>query len=460
MKSSLTFKKASVSRFIALAQVLLLVTYLTLNILNVGGGGAALPLLAGFLVFSGVNLLLAFSRGHSAVRMHFLVFLLFVAWLALRVLVDLQDVEYLKKITVATTSGVLLFFLVGTFARHALDKIILAERGVWLRGLLSLFLLASILVFLGFNNTLLDGGGVFYMEGVEGDYQRPGNFMIFSFVMCSFVYLVFSAHPYTRKYTSLFFWYVIYTLIMVLNLISSQAMGSNTATACVLAIYLMTAVFSLLVFNKIIRRKYVVGHLVFPYSKLIFKKIFKYSVMVFFFAMTAAFVSLQITGFDLQRTRIFGFGAGESTSVSSRLEILRETGVDQMGYSPVFGNLDVARLTTGDAGRTLHSFIPNVIAELGLVGLFIVVVLFVLIIINLLDVMRCSKRNEFGFIQALIGFWLLLVFIFFFLYSNLAVGKEWSVLWFFIGFAVSVFAGDADIKKQKEFDVGCGVQMK
>lgn len=455
--NSLTFKKASVSRFIALAQVLLLVAYLTLNILNVGGGGAALPLLAGFLVFSGVNLLLAFSQVHSAVRMHFFVFLLFVAWLALRVLVDLQDIEYLKQITVATTSGILLFFLVGTFVRDALDKIILAERCVWLRGGLSLFLLASFLVFLDFNHKLLDGGGVFYMDGVEGDYQRPGNFMIFSFVMCSFVYLVFSAHPDTGKKTSLFLWFVVYTLIMLLNLISSQAMGANTATACVLAVYLITAVFSFLFFNEILRKEYVAGRLIFPWSKLVFKKIFKYSVVVMFFGMTAAFVFLQVTGFDLQKTRVFGFGTGENTSVNSRLEILQETGFDQVGYSPVFGNVDVARLTTGDAGRTLHSFIPNVFAELGFVGLFIVLVLCSLVMINLLNLMRCSERNEFGFVQASIAFWLFLVFMLFLLYSNLAVGKEWSVIWFFIGFSVSILAGDGRCQKTKDLNVGCGV---
>lgn len=438
----LTFKKANVSRYIAFAQILMLTAYLTLNILNVGAGGTAKPLLSGFLVLSGVNLFLAFSQGYSALRMHFFVFLLFVTWLSLRVLVDLQDVEYLKEVTVGTTSGILLFFLVGSFARQGLNDIILAERVVWLRSLLILFLLASFRVFLDFSGALLDRDDIFFMEGVEGDYQRPGNFMIISFVMYSFVFLVFSAHPDTKKIFSFFLWFFVYTLIMSLVLISSQMIGSNTATACVLVVYLITAVSSFLFFNKILRNKYVAGRLILPWSKLVFKKIFKYSVAVLFFGMAAAFVSLKASGFDLQKTRIFGFGTGENTSVSSRWEILQVAGLDQIGYSPVFGNVDVARLTTGDAGRTLHSFIPNVMAELGLVGFFMVLVLCSMVVINLLNLMKCSGKNEFGFIQASIGFWLFLVFIFFFLYSNLAVGKEWSVIWFFIGFSVSFLAGD------------------
>lgn len=51
--------------------------------------------------------------------------------------------------------------------------------------------------------------------------------------------------------------------------------------------------------------------------------------------------------------------------------------------------------------------------------------------------------------QVIINLWLLFVLLFLFLYANLSVGKSWPVMWFYLGFAVSVFVFDKSTRKIK-----------
>ncbi|MBD9399642.1 hypothetical protein [Pseudomonas sp. PDM11] len=425
--------------YVALGKLLLLFAYLVLNVLNVGEGGTALPLLGIFFVLSSTAVLLSFSQCRTAVHWHLFVFLLFVAWLTYRILVDLNDIAHVKKLTVATTSGILLFFLLGTFARQALDRINATGGVIWLRSLLVVLFLFSAWVFFSFNNRLLSSDEIFYMEGVNGDYQRPGNFMIFLFIMCSFIFLSLVCRLKANKKKNLFVCLLAYFSMAILNLVSSQAMGANTATACILAIYMMSAVLALLYADEDIRDRYWRGMLSFPFSMYLFKRLVRYSLVVAVFSAVATFALVQITSFDLQKTRVFGFGSGVNSSITSRVEIFREEGKGQIGNALFFGNLDVARLTSGDPGRTLHSFVPNIIAELGLIGLSIVAWLLILIAQKIFVFMRSSANEETGFLLASIGLWLFFTLGFLFFYANLAVGKEWSVMWFFLGFAVNVF---------------------
>lgn len=435
--SFLRLKKILLNQVIAVFQVLLLLSYFTLNIINVGEMGTALSLLIGFFILAGVELFLRLLRGYLSIKLYFLVFLIFVAWLSFRVLIDLQDIERLKQTTVATTGGVLLFFLLGALARRALNTMALNGRLGLVKWGLAFFTISSVFVFFDFQPRL-SRSDILFIEDVDGGYQRPGNFMIMLFLMASFLYLSIAAHFQTKRPVRLLLWLVVYSVGMLFSLISSQMIGSNAATANILAIYLMAVVFSFLVFSVAIRRDFLNGNLALPLSKSSLKKIMNYSLCVALISVFVASVVMQITEFDLNKTRVFGFGTGENNSINSRIEILKETGIDQVGYSPFLGSVDVARLTTGETGKTLHSFIPNVIAELGFFGLCIIVLLFSLFLRSLIKEMKPNTRNEHGFILAMLSFWLLFVFVFLFIYANLAVGKEWPVMWFFLGISACV----------------------
>jgi len=201
------FKKNSFNHLAYFIQILLLVVYLSLNIINVGQDGTALPLLAGFVFFAGYYFLLALLKYRLTIRKHFFVFLLFVFWMSLRIIIDLQDLEHLKQITIATTGGVLLFFLIGTFVRKALDNTVFKGKIHYYKLFLILYFIIGLSIFMSFKARLtrLD---IFYIEGVAGGYQRPGNFMIMLFdyvIYDCFICFYYSSNTVNYKKNNLFY---------------------------------------------------------------------------------------------------------------------------------------------------------------------------------------------------------------------------------------------------------------
>lgn len=85
--------------------------------------------------------------------------------------------NHLKQLTVATTGGILLFFLIGSFARQTLDKLNQAVSSrLYSKLLILLFALVSLAVFISFKGRLLDGPDIFYIEGVEGVTKGRATF--------------------------------------------------------------------------------------------------------------------------------------------------------------------------------------------------------------------------------------------------------------------------------------------
>ena len=436
--NSFFYKKSKAWRVIALVQISLFIIYLSLNIENVGDMGVGRVYLAIFLILSSAILLVKLIQDGIVIRAHLFLFLIYITWVVVRVVVDFQDINYLKSVTIATTGGIFLFFIIGAFVRWGMDEIIYSNNIFLLKFLIIIFLFTTALIFQGLQERLMDRIDIFLIEDNNASYQRPGNFMVMLFAVKSLAYLIIAIKTDTKKFFTLLFWLLFYSLGMVLNLVNSQMIGSNAATALTAAIYLITVTTSLLVSNKLIREKYSNGQLRLL-SKHVFKKIFKYIAFIFFSILTIIILLIQKTDLDFEKTRIFGFGSGENSSINSRFKILKETGIEQIGYAPIFGNLDVARLTTGSAGDTLHNFIPSIFAELGLVGLIIVILLFLFLIINFINTVKNSPKNNIGFLQSMINLWLFTVFILLFLYANIAVGYGWSVMWFFIGLSTKIF---------------------
>lgn len=449
MINSIT-KPKKTTIFISLIQLILLFIYLGLNIQNVGSFGVALPLLVGFVAIGSFTVFNQLIRSNLVVRLNFFVFLLLTGWLAVRVIVDLGDMERLKALTVATTGGILLFSLLGCFARQVMDNLNeMKHSRLPIKLILLLFFFVSLALFISFKKRLIRTD-IFYIEGVEGGYQRPGNFLIMLFIMASFAYLALAAHPLTKSILRFFAWLFIYTLGFALALISSQMIGSNAATANLLAIYMMTCVIGFVALNRNIRIRFSQGRVALPLSKITFKRMSIYSAVTLITTLFLAVIAIQITGFDLSKTNVFGFGSGSNISLSSRIDILLETGTAQLSYAPFLGNLNVAEITTGSAGRTLHNFFPNVMAELGLVGLLLVLAILFLNFKNIIEKTKKAPVSSEGFKIAILNFWLIFIFFWLIFYVNIAVGKSWPVWWFFIGFSVSFFA----TKKQENSKCG------
>ncbi|POQ98366.1 hypothetical protein AU468_13505 [Alkalispirochaeta sphaeroplastigenens] len=412
-----------------------LLLYLNRNIINVGEFGIALPVLAAYMGLSLLVSAFLWLNQSLFVRFHFFAFLLLMVWIALRVIVDLGDLEHLKAISVATTGGMLLFYLTGSFFSIAYRDLLKAKNAtIVIKLTVLLFLGLVILMFSSLLSRLRSD--IFYITGVDGAYQRPGNFLSISFIIfSSLVILLFAKDQRLFKKSLRFlFWLSIYSGTALLALISTQLFGSNSATAVITGVYIVTVIVLFLMGNKRLRSAHSRGLLALPMSKRTIRGALSYSGIGIVILLSSVCALIQITNFDITTIRLLGFGSGSNRSLSSRVEILLETGIAQMGYAPLLGNMNVAYLTTGNAGRTLHSFFPFVLANLGLVGLLVIITLFTMVFRQLYRSARRESVPEGSLTMSLIILYFILILTFLLIFSNLTVGVSWSVMWFTVGF--------------------------
>lgn len=434
-------KSSSLLKVITILQVITLLIYLNANIVNVGEMGTALPLLIGFVSLSVVSFLMRSLSENIYVRIHLAFFLLLMSWIALRVILDLNDLEYLKQITVATTGGMLLFYVLGSLLGLSYHTTFSYRSELVLEKLVvSLFFLLVVWMLYNFSHRLHDT--LFYLEGVDGNYQRSGNFLSISFVLVSFSYisLVLKRTRNHRYFKIDVFWLAIYTLSTILSLISSQLFGSNSATAVILGIYLITLVMAIIIPQKNLWLSYLRHQLALPWSKRLFRYLILMALVGLAFFVGILTLIISLADFDITSIRLLGFGSGNNTSLQSRIDILMETGANQLGYAPFLGNMNVAYLRTGNAGETLHSFLPYVMANLGLVGVTIVITLFASVFYQ---IYRDSKwvgacePNRYG--SQMIAIYSVFILLYILLFANLATGVSWAVLWFTLGFISKPF---------------------
>lgn len=436
---NLRYQRLKCTNFLAalsLFQAVSLLIYLNANIVNVGEMGTGLPVLGAFI---GISLIVGgvlWLKKRLYVRFHFFIFLLLVLWISFRIIIDLNDIEYLKQVTVATTGGMLLFYIIGCLLGMSYHDVIMnLKRGQFAAVLLIIFL--CLLIWMLYNFLQRLHPRLFYLTDVDGAYQRPGNFMSISFISVSFFYFMFCLKLAVRNFSSasFFFWSVIYAGSTVMALMGSQLFGSNSATGVVLGVYLITFVMALLVSKKTLRDSFIKNKLTLPWSKMLVKKLVTTSLVATIIFAGLLFSVLTLTEFDIYSTRLLGFGSDSSSPLMSRIEILVNHGATQLSYAPIFGNINVAYLTTGDSGRYLHSFFPYVMSNLGLVGLGILFALFASIFRQLYR--DSKKKDEHSFLcyqYNMISIYSFFVTFFLILFANLTTSVSWVVLWFAIGF--------------------------
>ncbi len=434
-------KYFSVTSVLIAAQFTAILVYLNENIVNVGEIGAALPLLAAYFGLSGIIFIFLWFQKAIFFRLHFFVFLFFIAWIALRVAIDLGELEYLKAITIATTGGILLFYLAGAFFNMAYVRLQEnPEKKAVHIFIIIIYLLLTIYSF--FNLLSRSRGDIFFIDDFDGDYQRSGNFISISFVAVSVIFssLLSSWTGVNKDKIKIFFWFLIYTVIAKILLLGSQLIGSNSATAVIIGIYILTVISVMLMKNRKLKRLHTEGLIAFPFSKNLMKLLIFFVVIGIALLVTLIYIFIQVTNFDIANIRLLGFGSGSNTSLASRFDILMQTGVDQMSHAPLLGDMNVAYIITGNSGTTLHSFFLYIFANLGLVGLIVVLAFFMLIFQQLFRICKFEFRRDGSFIRALTILYFMAILMFFLLFANLAVGVTWIVIWFMVGFISQPFS--------------------
>lgn len=420
---------------LALAQIAALLLYLNANVVNVGAMGTALPILVAYVFLSILLFSFFWLQKSLYVRPHLFLFLSLIGWIAFRVVVDLGDLEYLKQITVATTGGMVLFYLLGAFLSVSMHSMLNFHVSSWLPKLV-LVLFLTILCWTIYKFSQRMHPQLFYLTGVDGNYQRSGNFLTISFIIVSFVFLI-QTLEFTKKNTRNFgflIWTSVYTLSAFIAIAASQLFGSNSATAIVSGMYLITLVMALSGIRRVLYFKYLRNELALPWSKALLIRLSLVSLLGSIFFIASLVVIVFAADFDLSSIRLLGFGTGANTSLISRIEILAEHGAIQAGYAPFWGNINVAYLTTGSSAKTLHSLFPHVLANLGVVGFSVIIALFLSVSLQLHREIKLKPAlNVSSFKVKIISIYSFLVIVFIISFSSIATGFSWAVLWFSLG---------------------------
>jgi len=414
------FTYSGVPSILLLAQLFAILFYLNANIVNVGKAGTALPILAAYVALSALIFFILFLQKTFFFRTHLVVFLIFLAWFAIRVIIDYGDLEKLKAITIATTGGIFLFYLVGavfsiSYFYLLREKISSAVPGfvVIFFGLLLVYLLGGL-----FERSRQD---LFLVSELDGDYQRPGNFLSISFILVSAILLAKEAKIRTcnKKRILLYFWITIYPLMTVMALVAAQLFGSNSATGVVSGVSILTIISLLLMSNQRLYQLHANGQLALPFSKQVAQGIIRFGIIGVASLIILLSFLIQVTNFDIKNIRLLGFGSG-SNIFESRVDIFKETVVDQISYAPIFGNLKVAYFTDKD-GVDLHNFFPNIQANLGLIGTISILYLYLLIFRQLYKNIKKESQSNGSLVHALISLYFIFILSFLLLFANSTV---------------------------------------
>jgi len=349
------------------------------------------------------------------------VFLIFLAWFAIKVVIELGDLEQLKAIAIATTGGIPLFYLVGAVFSISYFYLLREKISSAVPGLVVIFfglLLVYLLVGL-FGRSRQD---LFLVSELYGDYQRPGNFLSISFILVSAILLAIGAKIRTcnKKTLFLYFRIAIYLLLTVMALVSAQLFGSNSATGVVSGVSILTIISLLLISNQRLYQLHADGLLKITLGKQAALGLVRYGMFGVASLIILLSSLIQVTNFDITNIRLLGFGSGYNVSMESRVDIFNRIIYDQISYAPIFGNLRVDYLS-GHDGEPLHNFFPNIQSNLGLIGTIPILYLFVLIFRQLYRSIKKESRSDGSLVHALISLYFIFILSFLLLFANSTV---------------------------------------
>jgi hypothetical protein len=421
--------------------------YLKSNISGIDRGSLNLPFLGLFVVFGSVLFLWRASTGQSIlIRRSTLFLLLFFTYFIFRIVVDIEEMERLKAYTFGSTGGVVLFYIVGTFVAIVIGQ---HEKNAYevknYYNYFSLFFISYLMmscylllsIFLEISSRLrMD---IFLIENHKGSsdgYQRPGDFLIISYLILITLYAQFISLRQTRRSLSwirltsviVFTVFVIYSLT---SLLVAQMIGSNKATILIAGLAVIVVMILMLLWFKSARNYLTLVPITFKliiFSKLSLRLIF-FAVLGIAILIGIIFTTTSYLDIDLIKTRLGGFGS-EISSVSHRLDLLSNFTI-QFKYSPFFGHMNVDCLTTG-CGSYVHSVFATLLTHTGLLGFFLFG-FYLLSVIKEAFKVNASLQDEIFITSNIYKLFTVLFFLAILALGAIGTFLTWSVLWFAFG---------------------------
>ena len=364
-----------------------------------------------------------------------LIILLFIAWASINTMLDTMSIQDVKSITTGSTGGMLYFMLLGVMCSCALSVINIHIVGKDVSYVQSIIMMAMIWItlFINYKNFIELLGGVrfdlFLIEDLEVSYQRFASYLIIQNIICGYFVAMLSGGRGIIGKTIFIFALLGFVSGSIVLIIKSQLVGSNSAFAFTLC-YLLVVLFYVY-FNKAKSANYKLNE---KYTNILSRVVIKKAFGFFMISLVILILSINYLAdsgrVNLDMLRITGFGEGEVGSVNSRLEIIEDNFLLHMAYSPLFGNTQVDKLTTGP-GTYIHSTL-SIFTHLGVFG-FIIYIYAVLKIYVSIDLSKYSMRKISLNGGGMVLFDKLL-FIYVLLVAFMIAFYTWAPLWFILGF--------------------------
>lgn len=400
------------------------------------------------IILLGLFIVVSILPKRIFIRRSLIFLVIFYIYFLLKTAIDVPDpTKTLRSYTLGTSGGTLIFYLVGFMTgvglRHSFIITFFSRTAFKFNVLIftaylviTNFILLNI--YLSFSNFLRSD--IFLISNIFGNYQTSGDMLIINFLITSFAIFLMLLRFFVKKtlfQSGMWLFTIPYSVTAIISSLISLSIGSNKATICILLVWSLTLLLSIITQNLKIR-KFLQTNL----SQLSIKRWFNLTVLgrvLLAPILTLIFVGLVIysvivyLNFDLEKTRLFNFGeGGTNTSLTSRMEILEDNFFIHWSYSPIFGHMNVDVETTG-VGTYVHSLPTYLLTHTGIIG-FTMFFLYIFVATKELLYSSINELREYPlFISNALKIYSFIIIVSLLSFASFSVTLTWIPLWFIMG---------------------------
>jgi len=407
--------------------------YIFDNVKIMNGGSVSLLLLAICFCLSFYLILYqAIKSNKIHIRKSTLLLVLFYIYVLIRITIDTKNIEMFKSYLFSTSGGMITFYVLGLFLTLVLKYFIhiVSNDKKELKKIVYIYLLYILL-----HSYFLIDTYAYLIQGVRNDFftlvdvsghQRSASFLVMNFIFMSalFIHIRLLSHDKFKKI--IFLSSMILYVNMLIAIILSQLIGSNNGAVTITGILFLTILIQISLSFK--EHSYILFKYNLKPQSLFFglasRKLYASIFILLVSFMLFALLVMLFLNIERNTFRIFECSGGLSP-MTSRISSYNNFLV-QFNVSPVFGNIIVDRLTTGD-GTYVHNTIVSLLTHLGLVGFFI----FMFYII--LSFKELYIDNQYLFVTNGLRIYYTLLFMGVFSIAVIGTFFTWSPLWFLFG---------------------------
>ncbi len=369
-----------------------------------------------------------------------LLLFLFITYLIVNYLLDTMSLQELKAVTVGTTSGIVFALFSGFVASYSLSIIYNLRQSRKTYNLSFAIGIGYILFTIWLTRETLQfhlteiRSDIFLIDNQEGFYQRVGNFFLIQFMMTGALATILLLTSKKLSIVRSSFLLIVYSLSAFLFATTSQLIGSNSGFVGVVGFLLVFYVY----FFILLIKKNTINQKDIKLRRIIFGRIGRAILQGSLIVLLIGFILAMFLSdyIDFDRFRFSGFGSGENSSVSSRIELFKNNFLNHLSYNPIFGNTQVEKLTTGE-GTYVHSLI-SIATHLGIVGLLIFITMIYYIYKDITNI-SITKSTASLYCNKNYGLYRLFSLGVILLFALLISFYTWLPLWFAIGlFGISL----------------------